>query len=237
MSPRRRDAAAQADDLADAPFLDDAERAESEWLFARENDPLAPAPSAKIASDYAEIEDLLGTLPSGVSDERWHHEVLRAASSSASPSRPGWRRTAVRWAMGGAFVAAAAVAVLVLIPRAPAAELEVAIRHGDPTRGDVKEVVVGDHLVVTARPREAGDLRVYRSDGTLVARCPHGPACAPSAQGEYTIELTLDAPVQYQVILVVGMGDALTSGTIDAYLDAAGAASARIVRYQPIDVH
>jgi hypothetical protein len=39
------------------------------------------------------------------------------------------------------------------------------------------------------------------------------------------------------VILVVGKIDTLPGGTIDAYLDGADAASARIVMYPPIDVH
>jgi hypothetical protein len=236
MSTRKRSAAPEDDDLADVPFIDDAERAESEWLLARENDPSAPAPSSKIESDYAEIEDLLATLPSGISDESWHDEVLRVVSSSALPSRPWWRSTTFRWAMGGAFVAAAAIAVWVVIPRPPA-ELEVATRQVSAARSDPEEVVVGDHLVVTARPRGAGDLRVYRSDGILVARCPHGPVCRTLPHGEYTIELTLDAPAQYQVILVVGMGDAALNGTMEAYLDAAHAANARIVRHPPINVH
>src|SRR5258705_1365671 len=107
--------------------------------------------------------------------------------------------------MGGALAAAAADAVRLLRPRPRGGELEVAILHVDKTRGDPREVVVGDRLVARARPRGAGDLRVFRSGGTLVARCPDGPGCTESADGEHAIEITLDAPVQYQVILVVGM--------------------------------
>jgi len=230
---------ADDDDLADAPFIDDAERAEAAWLLARERDPGAPAPSPAIARDHAELEDLLGNLPPGPSDERWHDDVLRLASSSVSPIRPWWRKRGYRWAMGGgALVAAAAAAVLVLRP-APRSldELEVAIRPGDPARGGSGEAVIGDHLIIRARPRGTGDLRVYRADGPLVARCPDGPGCATSAHGELAIEVTLDAPVRHHVILVVGTPDRLPDGTMDAYLDAARAAKARIVMYQPIDVH
>ena len=70
------------DDLIDAPFIDGDERAESEWLLARDSDPAARAPSSEIASDYAEIDDLLGDLSTGISDEIWHGEVLRAAAAS-----------------------------------------------------------------------------------------------------------------------------------------------------------
>jgi hypothetical protein len=122
-----------------------------------------------------------------------------------------------------------------LLPRAPA--LEVAVCHVGATRGDPDEAVVGDHLVVTARPREAGDLRVYRSDGALVARCPDGPGCRGGSDGAQTLEITLDAPVQYQVILVDGVSAALPDGAMDAYVSAASAANARIIVCSPIDVH
>jgi len=160
-----------------------------------------------------------------------------ASPPSPSPSR-SWRRRAIaRWATGGALVAAAAVAVLLLRPRPRTDELEIAILHTSATRSDSKDVVVGDRLVVKARPNGAGDLRVFRSGGTLVARCPDGPGCSASAQGEHILEITLDAPVRYQVILVVGMVTASLGGTMDAYLDAARAVNARIIMHQPIDVH
>jgi hypothetical protein len=116
-------------------------------------------------------------------------------------------------------------------------ELEVAIHHVGVIRSDSKEAVVGDRLVIKARPHGAGDLRVYRSGDTLVATCPNGPGCAATTDGEYAVEVTLDAPVQYQVILVVSMGDAPLTGTMDTYMDTARAAKARIVMYPPIDVH
>jgi hypothetical protein len=233
MTMRRRGAAPEADDLAHVQFIDDAERAESAWLIARDSYPAARAPSLQIESDYAEIEGMLGNLAPYASDERWHDEVLRAAA----PPRRWWHGGGSRRAAGAAFIMAAAVAVLVLIPRPPAAELEIEIRHADPTRSDSREAAVGDQLAITARPRGAGDLRVFRSDGTPVARCPDGPACKVATHGEYIIEFTFDAPGQYQVILVVGMNAALPDTMMNAYLDAAGTAKARIVTYPPIDVH
>jgi hypothetical protein len=221
------------DDPAEAPSLPDAMRAESEWLLARETDPSAPAPSPEIAADYAELEALLGSLPSGCTGERWQEEVLRAAS--ALPSRPWWRTPVFKWVTTGALATAASVVVWRLLPRTP--DLEVRFRHTSTTRSTPGEHVIGDHLVITARPREAGDLRVYRSDGALVGRCPHGPGCKAGAHGVQTIDITLDAPVQYQVILVDGVSDAPPDGSIDAYLAAARAANARVIIYQPIDVH
>lgn len=223
------------DDLADVRVLHNAERAESEWLLARENDPTAPTPSSAIAAEYAELEDLLGSLSSGPSDERWQDDVLRAASAAALLPRPWWRTPVFRWVMGGALAVTATVGVLMLLPHAP--ELEVTVRHIGIMRGAPDEAVVGDHLVVTARPREVGDLRVYRSDGTLVARCPNGAGCRTGSHGEQTLEITLDAPMQYYVILVDGPSDALLDGAIDGYLRAADAAGAHITRHRPIDVH
>ena len=215
---------------------DDAERAESEWLLARENDPGAPAPTSMLASDYTELESLLGTSPPGSADESWHDEVLKLAAPPAIPLRPRSRRPVYRWAMGGTLIVAAAVAVLMLRPRPRADELEIAIRHGDQVRGDPSEAVVGDRLIVRARAGGPSDLRVYRDNGTLVARCPDGPGCITPVQDEHAIDITLDAPVQYYVILVVGKTD-LPAATMDAYLDAARAANVRIVTHEPINVH
>ena len=218
------------------PFIrDDAERAESEWLLARENDPSASPPSPEIAADYAELEDLLASLPSGPPDDHWQDQVLQAAR--ALSSRPWWRTAICQWLLGGTLTTAVAAAVVVWMLLPPAPELAVAVRHLRKTRSTPGEVVVGDQLVVTARPQTVGDLRVYRSDGPLVARCPNGPGCRSGSRGEQTIEITLDAPVQYQVILVDGTNDAPPDGLIDVYLEAAYAVKARVIRYPPISVH
>jgi hypothetical protein len=242
MSDRKRGVPTDSDDLGKAPFLDEAERTEFEWLLARDSDPDAPAPSSAIARNYAELEELLATLPSQVSDDRWQQEVMQAASKS-TPALAAWSyRRMVRWTSGVA-VAVAAAAALALWPCGTASprELEVAIVHADQRRSDVDpkrgdgSAVLGDHLVVTARTSGLTDLRVYRSDGKLVARCPDGPGCRTPLQGEYTIDVELDAPVEYRVILAVGMSDATVTEK-DAYLEAARVAKARVVTYPPISV-
>jgi hypothetical protein len=237
MSDRRPGTGSQTDDLVGAPFIDDAERAESEWLIAREREPGASPPSPKIARDHAELGDLLAHLPLGPSEDSWHDEVLRQALSSATPWRPWWRRRAVRWGTAAAAtLAAAAVAVLMLRPRPRAEELEIAIIHGEPSRDDSRQTAVGDRLIVKAHPGGASELRVYRADGPLVARCPDGPGCTTGARDEHAVEVTLDTPVPYHVILVVGASASLPDGSMDTYLDAARAANARIVTRQPIEV-
>ena len=224
-------------DAAEAALLDDPARAEAAWLIARDRDPEAAPPSPQIARDYAEIEDLLGRLP-GPTDDRWHDEVMQAAASVTPPlqRRAPFRGSRIA-AIAVAAVAVAGIALWLRPPRAPDAELEVAIRHADPSRGDSREIVVGDRLVVTARPRGPGDLRVFRSDGTQVARCPGGPACNSSTPRELTLDLHVDAPVRYHVILVVGMNHAAPDCTMNMYLDVAHSAHGRIVQYAPIDVH
>jgi hypothetical protein len=91
---------------------------------------------------------------------------------------------------------------------------------------------------VTARPRGAGELRVYRSGRRLIAWCPNGPGCKGGPRGKQTIEITLDAPGKYQIIMVDGVTMAPFDEATDAnaYLEAARAANAHIV-YRAIDVH
>jgi hypothetical protein len=229
-------------DLVDAPFLDDAERAESAWLLAREQDPGAPAPSPAIVRDYAELEDLLGSLPAGPPDESWHEEVLRlsatATATAAAAPRPRPCRRRHRWAAAGALAAAAVATVVVLRPRSssPDGELEIEIRHGDLVRGDATVAAVGDHLIVRTRALGGGDLRVYRADGALVGRCPVASECTISADGTLSLEVRLDAPLQHHVILVRGVTGHISGETMNAYLDAARAASARIDTRR-IEVH
>jgi len=220
-------------------------RAESAWLLAREHDPAAPPPSPSIARHYEEIEGLLGALPAERFDERWYDEVLRlAAAASVRPSRPWWRRRVYQWAMGGGLIAAAAAGVMVLRPSVsgPSAdELDLTILHQGQARGDSRSAALGDHAIIRARPRGAGEprsasqLRVYRADGALVAGCPEGPGCIAAAPGEHALEVTLDAPVQYYVVLAVGVADRLPDGPMNAYLDAARAAHVRTT-HQVIDV-
>ena len=237
MSKHEQNPDAASDALVDSPLQNSAMRAESEWLLAHDADPDAPAPYSGIAKDYAHLEDLLATLPTDPPDDIWRDKVLKAAASSASPPRPRVRRTVARWVVGGTFVVAAAVVVWAIIPRAPATELEVVIWHhsSERPRGS-SDGVVGDHLAVTARSDEPGDLRVYRSDGKLVARCPDGPGCKPPAHGKYTIEVTFDTPARYHAIFVVGMAAAPLTGTMDAFLEAVAATKAHVVLHPPIDV-
>jgi hypothetical protein len=197
----------QADSRDDAP-PSASERAESDWLLAREHDPSAVAPSAAVARDYAELEGMLATLPPGLPDDPWKDEVRKAAAALAEPPLLWWRRRVFRWTLGAGVAAAAAAAILVWVlrpPAAPESELTVAIHRVGGVRSGPEAVRIGDRLTVEAHPRDAAELRVYRLDGSLVARCPSGPGCARAAPGELLIEGTLDAPGRYRVVLFVGV--------------------------------
>jgi hypothetical protein len=234
MSEGKRGAAA---DLVQAPFLDDLERAEAAWLAARDADPTAPAPSPALQRDYAELEDLLDNLPLAVDQDGWQEEVLRRASAPATPLRPPIRRRTAWWAAGG-LLAAAAVAFLVLRPgsRPALGDLEIEIRRGDQVRGDDAQAAVGDHLVIRGRSLATGDLRVFRADGVLVGHCPEGPGCMVTADGGRSLEVALDQPVSYRLILVTGLTGNLPEGTRDEYLDAVRAANAHIKKESKIEV-
>lgn len=207
---------------------------EAQWLLAKERDPSAPAPSEQLATEHAELHALLTSLPEGAPDDAWQQAILRQVRSAppAAPAPPWWRRSWLSWTVGGGL-AAAATLTLWLLARPARPELEVTTVSRLDKRS--QEVAVGDRLVVDARPSGAADLRVFRSSGELVARCPSGPACTSSGS-ELRIELILDAPGRYHVILAAGLKRPLpetgmgagTDARMDAYIDAARAADARI---------
>jgi hypothetical protein len=235
MSPRAK--SPDVDDPTQAAFEDDDERAEAEWLLARERDPSAPAPSPQLAAEHEELQGLLATLPEAPRDDSWRDAILKQVRASLPKSPPAppawWRRRWLQWSMGGglAAVAAAAVALLLLQAQPSAPELEFAFRDGPNVREAVRgqeQANVGQQLIVTARPRGIAELRVFRSNGEMIARCPGGPACTVAPPGELKIEVSIDGPGRYHVILVSGLRQLLPAGNMNAYIDAALAVKAAI---------
>lgn len=210
---------------------------EARWLMAREADPSAPAPSEQLAAEHAELHELLTSLPDATGDDGWQQTLLKqvrgGAVSPAAPAAPWWRRRWVAWGTGGVLVAAAAL-MLWLRSRPAGPELHITTIARLDKR--TEEVAVGDVLVIRATPQGTTDLRVFRSSGELVARCPGGPACAAASPDELRIELVLDAPDRYQVILAVGLKQLLPASNLDTYVEAARAASASVMARQ-VEAH
>jgi hypothetical protein len=215
------------DDLTTTPFESDDERAEHEWLLARERDPNTPPPSLESAARYAHLENLLCNLPSVAGDDRWQAEVLkRATADAATPSR--LPRSVKRWlAAGGGIVAAAAVVLLLLRPRPIGWE----IKHG----GEVRSVAssdgqlsanVGDHLRISLP--QASEVRVYAPDGKLAAKCPGGPECVAGPDGSH-VDLTFKSADTYTAVLVVDGGDLSEAKTLADFLDRARNAGKQII--------
>lgn len=161
------------------------------------------------------------------------------AASLAQPATRPRRRRAALWAAAGAALAAAAVLIVVLAwPGAPTAddELQIAFRRDGAVRGDADEAAIGDTLVVSGRLLEAGDLRVFRADGTPVGRCPGGPGCKLGPDGARTLEVVLDRPTEYRLILVTGTTGDLPGGTLSEYRAAVHAGKGSIAKEQLIMV-
>jgi hypothetical protein len=165
------------------------------------------------------------------------------SSTPAVPApRAWWRRPAVQGAAGALAIAAAVALWLNLRPNRPPApsEIHLAVYHQEQVRSSPDEIAVGDRLVVKAKPRGGGEVRVFRSDGTEVGRCPGSPSCTMSADGELKLEVSLDSPVQYRAIFVIGVEPAALAppgASMNEYLEAARSADAEFVLPQPIDVH
>ena len=197
--------------------------AESAWLRARRNDPGAPPPSPALVRAHAQLESMLGNLAPMRVDDSWHDDVLKAAI------RAHQRTTRRRWA---ATVLGAAVVSAIWLwpaPRPHEPKLEVEIEHPrGPTRGGGGEAAIGDRLVVRAELEPGSDLRVYRDRTDILARCPQGPGCLGSGADELQIELVLELPGEYDVVLVAGAGRALPDGPMDGFLAEARTAKARI---------
>ncbi|HEU4726737.1 MAG TPA: hypothetical protein VFT22_02580 [Kofleriaceae bacterium] len=220
----------------------ESERAESDWLLAREHDPSTPAPSAALAREYAEIEAMLAALPPGLPDDHWKADVLRAAAELEQRRErrplPWWRRAAFRWALGAGLAAAAAALILVWgmrPPAAPGSELVVIRESLQGVRGGSGEAAVGERVIITAHSREPAELYVYRPGGVLMARCPSGPRCARGAPDDFQIELTLDAPGTYLAVLFAGVRAPLPDSLDDATM-AAIRMGARVADSQEIPV-
>lgn len=235
------------DDLSGLPFSNEEERAEFDWLVARETDPDAPAPTARTAAEYADLENWLGDIPSPPLDDAWHDQVLHRARDMSMPSEP--RHARGRWVAVGAGLAAAAVILMIMRPApdrpktdalAESASFEITPQQ---TRGDTgaARYVVGVHTHVRAavesrlvikRPLPAEDVRLYEGEA-LVARCPDSVPCHKDEAGE-RIDYVFAATGRYTLIVIGGPGqnDLPTTLPLAELKSAAGRAHRHLVETQ-----
>ena len=221
MSDAERNADPDGDERLDVKLAEDAE---SVWLCARQRNLDAPPPSLMLAREHAQLEGMLGNLPSLRVEDSWHDEVLRAAI------RAHRRSTRGRWTAALLSVAAVVGGAALSRPRpVRGPELELEVRRNQITRGS--EPSVGDQLGIIARSDSDSDLRVYYNGVALLARCPGDPRCAypGGPRNEQILKLSLNAPGEYDVMLVVSTGRAFPGASMDEYLSAVVTAEARFV--------
>jgi hypothetical protein len=241
-------------DFVEAPYEDDDERAETEWLLARQSDPAAPPPSAAVAREYRALEHLLTSLPVGTSGDAWQADVLRKVAATVPPAAavppaaplPWWQRAMLRWTVGAGLAAAFAGFLFVLL-RDPApdpppsnARLAITTEHDGAARqvrGDRDAVPRGDSVSVRATlpAGQPYELRVYGSgDGPPIVRCPGGPRCEATSDG-VRVTFRAEERGKYSARLVVGRLDVPADASLTAFLTAAAHAGLE-PETQPIDV-
>ncbi len=168
---------------------------------------------------YPDVE--VEQLSKRVEDARVRGDKLCGAEIAAKVTierKRWWMYTAV------GVTAAAAVALVVLLPPRAALALNVEVKHTARSRGD--EASVGDiaHITVPSgeNPRQ---IRVYR-EGQLVLRCPGDPRCRVS-DASTEVDLMLPSAGTYTVVApATTAGLPPLTGTYDA--DTAAAKSAGI---------
>lgn len=210
----------------DAPCEEDAESA---WLLARRKNQDVSPPSPRLAREHAQLETLLENLPSMRVDDSWHDAVLHDAS------RTQQRAMRTRWAAALLAVVAIGGGAVLWKPlpvREPVLALEV--RPKQVMRGNDRSASIGDDLIVTARTDADSELRVYHNGTRLLARCPGDSRCRhPHGRPtDRTLELSLDRPGNYDIILVLGDGGAFPDASTDQYLSAAITAKAQFMSRQ-----
>jgi len=221
MSEAERSAAPD-DDRLDLKRAEDAELA---WLCARRRNPDAPPPSLALAREHAQLESTLRNLPSIRVENNWHDEVLRTAL------RAHRRTTRGKWTAALLMSMAVVAGGTALWRPARGPELTLEFSYKQVTRGGELSASIGDKLLVTAWADSDSELRVYRNGFALLAHCPGDSRCASpgGARNEQRLELSLDVPGDYDIILVVSAGRAFAGASMDEYMSAVITAKARFV--------
>lgn len=184
-----------------------------DWLLARERGEDVSQVPAQTRARYAELERLIAALPGQAPSPAWKQRVLDSLDGPVSPvprTAPGRGRR--RWAIAGAAIAAAAAVAVIIAWRGgifhpPAADVIARTetrRAGQPHRGDVG---VGDTWVVRVEVDRAIELRVYGDAGEPLGRCPDGPGCTATQDGDHhrlVLEVGLAAPGDARAVVFAG---------------------------------
>lgn len=224
-------------------------------------DPIAAAPAQVAVEPIAVAPAAAAVEPSAIAPEAQRGPVA-AAEPAAKPEpagevvpiRPREPRPRPRpwiWAAGGVLAAAAALLLVLGIPRLPhgsSGPQQIAfateVRHGATVlrgpseRGD--QASVGDTLVVRAIAPGPAELRVYGgSNGRLIASCNEQGGCTVERDGEvrrFVLEVALDVPGTVSAVVFVGTNLPPSTRSLDPDLEAAAAARIEVKQDRPVRV-
>lgn len=211
---------------------DPQDRAEVEWLLAREENPDAPPPNAALAQEHAELAHMLDTLPVGKPDRGWHDDVLRLideeeAAKAAAPAAtkepaplatittlPWWRRTAVRISAAGTAVAAAAATTMVLMSSGgPVFKLGITTADNVVVRGSSESVeervlAVGKMYSIVSEGSYDGEveIRIFRREesSSVVKMCDQAATRCMANEKAPILKIKPSSPGKYIAVAIKG---------------------------------
>jgi hypothetical protein len=201
----------------------DDDKADEAWLLARESaedGAAVAAPSDETRRVYDALAAELAQLPAAPAPAGWRDRMLAALDEPAAAPAPRPRPTR-HWSLIAAPLAAAAAVLLIWrlsADRPQQIAIEVEVRAGDVVRRAGEAPAVGDFFVARALLPGAGELRVYRNDRAMVARCPQHPACRTRKVGdrdELSVELPMTSKGDYRAIVIEGAIGLGLSGSLD----------------------
>jgi hypothetical protein len=203
----------------------DDRKADEAWLLARESaddGTAVAAPSDETRRVYDALAAELAQLPAVPAPAGWRDRMLAALDEPVAAPAPAPRpRPTHRWALIAAPLAMAAAVLLIWrlsADRPQQIAIDVEVRAGDVVRRAGEAPAVGDLFVARVLLPGAGELRVYRNDRAMVARCPQHPACRTRKVGdrdELSVELPMTSKGDYRAIVIEGAIGLGLSGSLD----------------------
>jgi hypothetical protein len=215
----------------------DDRKADEAWLLAREtaeDGAAVAAPSEETRRVYEALAAELAQLPAVPAPAGWRDRMLAALDEPVPAPAPRPRPTR-RWSLIAAPLAMAAAVLLIWrlsADRPQQIAIEVEVRAGDVVRRSGETPAVGDLFVARVLLPGAGELRVYRNDSQLFARCPGHKACLPvrrvGDRDEHAIEIPMTSKGDYRAIVIDGAIGLGLTGTLDGDVRDAKERGARV---------